>query len=136
MTRLGLLAIGLSLAATPSLAQTVGPCPGNVGSAAVSKPTWVLFDLDSAVGAKPDSWLACRQHLHRCERSAAEALLVRRNRPHCALGKMDFAALEHIEQLRTHRIHQPDLHVWVTHRVMAQKSGKDPLDQMRRRRYA
>jgi outer membrane protein OmpA-like peptidoglycan-associated protein len=49
MTRLGLLAIGLSLVAAPSLAQTVGPCPGNVGSAAVSKPSWVLFDLGSAV---------------------------------------------------------------------------------------
>jgi outer membrane protein OmpA-like peptidoglycan-associated protein len=53
MTRLGLLAIGLSLAATPPLAQTVGPCPGNVGSAAVSKPSWVLFDLGSAV-VKPE----------------------------------------------------------------------------------
>ena len=54
MTRLGLLAIGLSLAATPSLAQTVDPCPGNVGSAAVSKPSWVLFDLGSAV-VKPEA---------------------------------------------------------------------------------
>ncbi len=42
-----LLAAGL-LFASPSFAQTVGPCPAGVGSAAVSKPTWVLFDLGSA----------------------------------------------------------------------------------------
>ena len=54
MTRLDLLAIGLTIAATPSWAQTVGPCPGNVGSAAVSKPSWVLFDLGSAV-VKPEA---------------------------------------------------------------------------------
>jgi outer membrane protein OmpA-like peptidoglycan-associated protein len=47
MIRFGLLATVLLLAA-PSFAQTVGPCPGNVGSAAQSKPTWVLFDLGSA----------------------------------------------------------------------------------------
>lgn len=43
-----LLAAGL-LFASPSFAQTVGPCPAGVGSAAVSKPTWVLFDLGSSV---------------------------------------------------------------------------------------
>jgi len=48
-----LLAFGLLLAAIPAGAQTVGPCPGNVGSAAVSKPSWVLFDLGSAV-LKPE----------------------------------------------------------------------------------
>jgi outer membrane protein OmpA-like peptidoglycan-associated protein len=53
MSRPALLAIGLALAATPAWAQTVGPCPGNVGSAAVSKPSWVLFDLGSAV-IKPE----------------------------------------------------------------------------------
>ena len=53
MIRTGLLAVGLLLA-TPCFAQTVGPCPGNVGSAAVSKPSWVLFDLGSAV-VKPDA---------------------------------------------------------------------------------
>ena len=53
MIRPGLLAaIGL-LFAGPALAQTVGPCPGNVGSAAVSKPSWVLFDLGSTV-IKPE----------------------------------------------------------------------------------
>jgi len=51
--RPALLAIGLVLAGTPAGAQTVGPCPGNVGSAAVSKPSWVLFDLGSAV-VKPE----------------------------------------------------------------------------------
>lgn len=45
----GLVAVGMLFAATPSFAQTVGPCPAGVGSAAVSKPTWVLFDLGSAV---------------------------------------------------------------------------------------
>ena len=53
MIRLGLLAAAGLLLAAPSFAQTVGPCPGNVGSAAVSKPSWVLFDLGSAV-IKPE----------------------------------------------------------------------------------
>jgi outer membrane protein OmpA-like peptidoglycan-associated protein len=54
MTKPGVLvAIGAVLAAAPCLAQTVGPCPAGVGSAAVSKPTWVLFDLGSAV-VKPE----------------------------------------------------------------------------------
>ena len=53
MIRPILLAIGLVLAGTPAWAQTVGPCPGNIGSAAVSKPSWVLFDLGSAV-IKPE----------------------------------------------------------------------------------
>ena len=54
MIRLGLLAAAGLLLATPSFAQTVGPCPGNVGAAAVSKPSWVLFDLGSAV-VKPEA---------------------------------------------------------------------------------
>ena len=53
MIRVGLLAAAGLLLAIPSFAQTVGPCPGNVGSAAVSKPSWVLFDLGSAV-VKPE----------------------------------------------------------------------------------
>jgi outer membrane protein OmpA-like peptidoglycan-associated protein len=57
MMRVGLLVGSLAAAglllATPCFAQTVGPCPGNVGSAAVSKPSWVLFDLGSAV-VKPE----------------------------------------------------------------------------------
>lgn len=52
MMRSSLLAAALLLAG-PAFAQTVGPCPGNVGSAAVSKPSWVLFDLGSAV-IKPE----------------------------------------------------------------------------------
>jgi outer membrane protein OmpA-like peptidoglycan-associated protein len=47
------LAVGAVFAALPVSAQTVGPCPSGVGSAAVSKPTWVLFDLGSAV-VKPE----------------------------------------------------------------------------------
>ena len=54
MIRPGLLAAAGLLLANPCFAQTVGPCPGNVGSAAVSKPSWVLFDLGSAV-AKPEA---------------------------------------------------------------------------------
>ena len=57
MMRVGFLVGSLAAAgllfAVPSFAQTVGPCPGNVGSAAVSKPSWVLFDLGSAV-VKPE----------------------------------------------------------------------------------
>jgi hypothetical protein len=51
--RPSLLAVAGLLLAGPASAQTVGPCPGNVGSAAVSKPSWVLFDLGSAV-IKPE----------------------------------------------------------------------------------
>jgi outer membrane protein OmpA-like peptidoglycan-associated protein len=53
MIRSGLLAAAGLLLAGSAFAQTVGPCPGNVGSAAVSKPSWVLFDLGSAV-IKPE----------------------------------------------------------------------------------
>jgi outer membrane protein OmpA-like peptidoglycan-associated protein len=53
MIRTALLAVAGLLLAGPAFAQTVGPCPGNVGSAAVSKPSWVLFDLGSAV-IKPE----------------------------------------------------------------------------------
>ena len=53
MIRLAALVCAGTLFATPCFAQTVGPCPGNVGSAAVSKPSWVLFDLGSAV-VKPE----------------------------------------------------------------------------------
>ena len=80
MTRLGLLAIGLSLGATPSPAQTVGPCPGNVGSAAVSKPTWVLFDLDSAV-VKPEARSAIVE--------AAKTAKARQSTKVCVVGQTD-----------------------------------------------
>ena len=53
MIRSGLVSVAALLLAGPAFAQTVGPCPGNVGSAAVSKPSWVLFDLGSAV-IKPE----------------------------------------------------------------------------------
>lgn len=53
MKLLAIVALGVSFAAGPCLAQTVGPCPSGIGSAAVSKPTWVLFDLGSAV-VKPE----------------------------------------------------------------------------------
>ena len=54
MIRSAALAVAGLLLAGPAVAQTVGPCPGNVGSAAVSKPSWVLFDLGSAV-VKPEA---------------------------------------------------------------------------------
>jgi outer membrane protein OmpA-like peptidoglycan-associated protein len=53
MIRSAALAVASLLIAGPSWGQIIGPCPGNVGSAAVSKPTWVLFDLGSAV-LKPE----------------------------------------------------------------------------------
>ena len=53
MIRPALLAVAGLLLVGPAVAQTVGPCPGNVGAAAVSKPSWVLFDLGSAV-IKPE----------------------------------------------------------------------------------
>ena len=80
MTRLGLLAIGLTLATTPSWAQTVGPCPGNVGSAAVSKPSWVLFDLGSAV-VKPEA--------HATIVEAAKTAKARQATKVCVVGQTD-----------------------------------------------
>ena len=80
MTRLGLLAIGLALATTPSWAQTVGPCPGNVGSAAVSKPSWVLFDLGSAV-VKPEA--------HATIVEAAKTAKARQATKVCVVGQTD-----------------------------------------------
>jgi outer membrane protein OmpA-like peptidoglycan-associated protein len=47
MTRLGLIAVGVLLAATPSFAQTVGSCARG-GGANQPPPVWVLFDLGSA----------------------------------------------------------------------------------------
>jgi outer membrane protein OmpA-like peptidoglycan-associated protein len=47
MTRLGLIAAGVLLAATPSFAQTVGSCARG-GGANQPPPVWVLFDLGSA----------------------------------------------------------------------------------------
>ena len=35
--------------AAPAFAQTVGNCPADAGAAATSQPSWVLFDLGSAV---------------------------------------------------------------------------------------
>jgi outer membrane protein OmpA-like peptidoglycan-associated protein len=80
MTRLGWLAIGLVLAATPAWAQTVGPCPANVGSAAVSKPTWVLFDLGSAV-LKPEYKPAIAE--------AAKTAKARQTTKVCVVGQTD-----------------------------------------------
>jgi len=60
MTRLGLLGVVGALLFTapafiaPALAQTVGSCPPDAGSAAQSQPAWVLFDLGSAT-LKPEA---------------------------------------------------------------------------------
>jgi outer membrane protein OmpA-like peptidoglycan-associated protein len=75
-----LLAIGLMLAGPSAWAQTVGPCPGNVGSAAVSKPTWVLFDLGSAV-VKPEYKSAIVE--------AAKTAKARQTTKVCVVGQTD-----------------------------------------------
>jgi outer membrane protein OmpA-like peptidoglycan-associated protein len=80
MTRPALLAIGLVLAGAPAWAQTVGPCPGNIGSAAVSKPTWVLFDLGSAV-VKPEYKPAIAE--------AAKTAKARQVTKVCVIGQTD-----------------------------------------------
>ena len=80
MTRLILLASAVALFAAPSLAQTAGPCPGNVGSAAVSKPTWVLFDLGSAV-VKPEYKPAIAE--------AAKTAKARQATKVCVVGQTD-----------------------------------------------
>jgi outer membrane protein OmpA-like peptidoglycan-associated protein len=80
MIRLGLVSTALVLLAAPSFAQTVGACPGNVGSAAVSKPTWVLFDLGSAL-LKPEAKPAIAEAAHTAK--ARQATKV------CVLGQTD-----------------------------------------------
>ena len=80
MIRPGLLAAAGLLLAAPSFAQTVGPCPGNVGSAAVSKPSWVLFDLGSAV-VKPEA--------HATIAEAAKTAKDRQATKVCIVGQTD-----------------------------------------------
>jgi outer membrane protein OmpA-like peptidoglycan-associated protein len=80
MIRFGLLIITGLLVASPAFAQTVGPCPGNVGSAAVSKPTWVLFDLGSAV-VKPEARSAIVE--------AAKTAKARQATRVCVVGQTD-----------------------------------------------
>ena len=80
MIRVGLLVAAGLLLAAPSFAQTVGPCPGNVGSAAVSPPSWVLFDLGSAV-VKPDARATIAQ--------AAKAANDRQATKVCLVGQTD-----------------------------------------------
>ena len=80
MIRLAALVCAGTLFAAPSFAQTVGPCPGNVGSAAVSKPTWVLFDLGSAV-LKPEYKPAIAE--------AAKTAKARQSTKVCVVGQTD-----------------------------------------------
>jgi len=80
MTKFGwLLAAGMLLA-TPSFAQTVGSCPGAVGAAPESKPTWVMFDLGSAV-LKPEFKPAIAQ--------AAATAKARKSTKVCVVGQTD-----------------------------------------------
>jgi outer membrane protein OmpA-like peptidoglycan-associated protein len=49
MTNFGwLVAAGAVIAGRRALPRRFGPCPTGVGSATVSKPTWVMFDLGSS----------------------------------------------------------------------------------------
>jgi outer membrane protein OmpA-like peptidoglycan-associated protein len=80
MIRLGLPIIAGFLVASPAFAQTIGPCPGNIGSAAVSKPTWVLFDLGSAV-VKPEARSAIAE--------AAKTAKARQVTKVCVVGQTD-----------------------------------------------
>ena len=75
-----LVAVGLLFAAAPSIAQTVGPCPPGVGSAAVSKPTWVLFDLGSSA-LRPEARLAIAE--------AAATAKARQATKVCIVGQTD-----------------------------------------------
>jgi outer membrane protein OmpA-like peptidoglycan-associated protein len=76
----GLLVAAVLGLAGPSPAQTVGSCPGNVGSAALSKPTWVLFDLGSAV-VKPEARTAIVE--------AAKTAKARQATKVCVVGQTD-----------------------------------------------
>ena len=75
-----LVAVGLLFAAAPSIAQTVGPCPLGVGSAAVSKPIWVLFDLGSSA-LRPEARLAIAE--------AAATAKARQATKVCIVGQTD-----------------------------------------------
>jgi outer membrane protein OmpA-like peptidoglycan-associated protein len=79
MIRTG-LAIAALVVAAPAMAQTIGPCPGNVGSAAVSKPSWVLFDLGSAV-VKPEYKSTIAE--------AAKTAKARQSTKVCVVGQTD-----------------------------------------------
>jgi outer membrane protein OmpA-like peptidoglycan-associated protein len=80
MTRFGLLLATATLFATPSFAQTIGSCPGAVGAAPESKPTWVMFDLGSAA-LKPEFKPAIAQAVATAK--ARQATKV------CVLGQTD-----------------------------------------------
>jgi outer membrane protein OmpA-like peptidoglycan-associated protein len=75
---LSILAAG-TLFAAPSFAQTVGSCP-TAGSSANSAPSWVLFDLGSAV-LKPDAKPAIQQAVATAK--ARQAVKV------CVVGQTD-----------------------------------------------
>ena len=81
--------------------------------------------------------MARGEHLHRRERMAGEALLIRGDRAHDGLHEVNLAALEHRERFAARRhVHQPHLHVRIARGVVAQKIGKDALDEVRRSRDA
>jgi outer membrane protein OmpA-like peptidoglycan-associated protein len=80
MTRFGLLLATTVLFATPSFAQTVGSCPRAVGAAPESKPTWVMFDLGSAV-LKPEFKPAIAE--------AAATAKARKSTKVCVVGQTD-----------------------------------------------
>jgi outer membrane protein OmpA-like peptidoglycan-associated protein len=80
MTRFGLLLTATALFATPSFAQTIGSCPGAVGAAPESKPTWVMFDLGSAA-LKPEFKPAIAQ--------AAATAKARKSTKVCVVGQTD-----------------------------------------------
>jgi outer membrane protein OmpA-like peptidoglycan-associated protein len=80
MTRFGLLLTAAALFATPSFAQTIGSCPGAVGAAPESKPTWVMFDLGSAA-LKPEFKPAIAQ--------AAATAKARKSTKVCVVGQTD-----------------------------------------------
>ncbi len=80
MVRFGLLAATAMLLSTPAFAQTVGPCPGGVGSAPQSQPAWVLFDLGKA-DLRPEAKPAIAK--------AAQAAKDRQATKICVIGQTD-----------------------------------------------
>jgi outer membrane protein OmpA-like peptidoglycan-associated protein len=80
MTRLALLTAAGVLLTAPAFAQTVGPCPSGVGSAAQSQPAWVLFDLGKA-DLRPEAKPAIAK--------AAQAAKDRQATKVCVIGQTD-----------------------------------------------
>ena len=88
-------------------------------------------DVNLPLAAQPHLRMACRQHFHRRERMAREALIVWVDRPRDCLHQVDLAAFEHCERFHPgRRIHEPDLHARKARSVVPQELREDCFNQV------